>query len=150
MRLIPLAANAGAIVAGLALGTLLSPAESAAPAIEAASVPVQASPEEGADHVFAFRRAFIVPVADGWRTQSLVVLSLELRRPENAEPVTRAQEARLRDRLITALMTSGQQGAFADPLTGDHSGLEAVLTEAAAPVLADAAIVVAEIAKRPV
>ena len=174
MRLIPILANAGAIAAGLALGTGLSPAGGAAPvAAEAPPAtraeraaregPAPHAPEspdasqasdtlDGPDtfDAFAFRRAFIVPVADGWRTQSLVVLSLELRRPHGAVPVTRAQEARLRDRLVATLMTSGQEGAFADPLTDDHAALEALLTDAAMPVLVDARVRVTEIAKRPV
>lgn len=158
MRVIPLFANAGAIAAGLALGAGLSPAGAdeapevalteAGPAEKIEAVPAQAEPAPR--DAFAFRRPFIVPVADDWRTQSLVVLSLELTRPEGAPPVTRPQEARMRDRLVAELTRTGAAGAFADPLPDDHGELEAALTAAVMPVMTDAAVRVAAVAKRPV
>ena len=160
MRLFPLAANAAAIGAGIACGTMLGPSAGvgAAPSEHAGKTghgEVQAAGTADAGvqaAAYPFRRPFIVPVADDWRTQSLVVLSAELVLPEGADAApSRADEARLRDRMIAVLTAMAQEGGFTDPLPDDHAALEAALTAGVAGLLREGTSVrVSEIAKRPV
>ena len=138
MRVLPLAANAAAIAIGLAAGAALREvavgaeapvvaAPAAAKAAEADAAPARAR--------FAFRRPFIVPVAEDWRTQSLVVLTVELSlTPEDGEAMGRVLEARLRDRIMPTLLGLGQAGAFA-AMPPEPGAVEAAIGEAVAPLL---------------
>ena len=133
MRAALAAANALAIMAGLALGTGLreNPAAAGGAAQSVGGVP--GFPEGDAPR-FAFRRPFVVPVADDWRTQSLVVLTVELTlSPEDEASMGHEMEARLRDRIAEALFALGQEGALAVlPPTVE---VEAAIAAAAAPLL---------------
>ena len=159
MRPVPLLVNAAAIAAGLSLGIVLRPGEGVAePTAAAQSVPDDPAraavpePEAAPGAVIAFRRPFIVPVADGWRTQSLVVVSLELTvGPEDEETLGRVLETRLRDAILPALMGLGEAGGLSG-MPGEEDRLREVVSEAAAPLLTGAVpgVSVLKIDKRPV
>lgn len=144
-----LAANAAAIAAGLGLGLAMRTDGRAA---DPGAVPEVAPAEHGREPEAApqaFRRPLVVPVAEGWRGQSLVVIEAGVSLP-HADTMTREAEARTRDALVAALATLSAEGRFADPMPEDREGLEAALTAAAGPVLPGARVTVAKVSKKPV
>lgn len=176
MRIAIIAANAGAIAAGLALGQALRAdsasmpepstdiAEEAEAHAKAAMTEEHAEPSSKPDghegyevaddpamSGFAFRRPFIVPIAEGWRTQALVVVNVELDLPPADEDAAgRILETRLRDAILPALMVHGEEGGFAD-MPMDEAVVAGVVAAAAADVLSDIpAVTVKSLDKRPV
>ena len=116
------------VTAGTAAGALLRGATQPAAVARAAPAPTLPQPPE---HRFVFRRPFLVPVADGWRGQSIVVIELELQlAPADADGAGRVLETRLRDRILPALMTMGREGVLGAP----SAALDEAVS-AAAPVL---------------
>ena len=54
----------------------------------------------------------MVPVSEGWRTQSLVVITLQVELHEDAIEGVTGLEPKLRDRMMSALMELSHEGVF--------------------------------------
>jgi hypothetical protein len=164
MRFLRIVSGAVGITAGVVCGVMLRGAATsvahAAPAVltEGAADAVavaEVQPETLPGVPFDFKRPFVVPILEGWRTESLVVVSLRLHLEEaDAKEAGAALEARLRDSITQRLNALAAEGRLAAHV--EEAALEA-LVEAAAREAADerlaeapAAVVVTEIARRRV
>ncbi|MEM6649159.1 MAG: hypothetical protein AAF603_02800 [Pseudomonadota bacterium] len=123
------AAVAGGIVGGTALRPQGAPAEEM-PSIkneeekkQKAEEPAkegekEAIPEARADfYHLKFSRPFVVPVADGWRTQSLIVITLNVEMHNDVSMDIPNLQEKLRDKMMTGLVTFSHEGGFTGPMT---------------------------------
>ena len=150
MRPVPLILNAVGIVVGVGLGTMMRLGPSDAAPSEAHPAPLASEAAAPARPVHAFRRPFIVPVADGWRTQSLVVMQAEVVLPEGADGLGRTEEAYMRDGIVGALTAMSTQGALTGPLPADRTALEDALTGAVATWAEGAQVRIVQMDKKAV
>ncbi|MBB4660311.1 hypothetical protein [Parvularcula dongshanensis] len=174
MRPLPILFNLVTVAAGTAAGVWLRPdALAAAPlTAEATHTPGEAgtgrlletdlhpggvvktqAPTEDTI-VIQFSRPFVVSVADDWRAQSLIVLSLGVEVDRRTSETATGLEAKLRDRITATLVRLAGEGGLDDRET-DPLMLDRVKTElrgALEPVLPGGAhdVVVTEIRKRAV
>ncbi len=73
---------------------------------------------EGTDYYSVrFSRPFVVPVTDGWRTQALVVLKLNIEVERQAADQTTGIQDKLRDRIMSSLIGLSHEGGFAGAAT---------------------------------
>lgn len=82
---------------------------------------------------FRFPNQFFVPILRNGATDSIMVMSLTLEMPEDARAGIEAQEHRLRDALLNALMIQANTGGFDGNFTSEPSiaRLRGALLEAA-------------------
>ncbi|MEM9422604.1 MAG: hypothetical protein AAF986_08880 [Pseudomonadota bacterium] len=64
-----------------------------------------------------FSRPFVVPVTDGWRTQALVVLKLNVEVEQAAADQTAGLQDKMRDRIMSSLIGFSHEGGFAGATT---------------------------------
>lgn len=94
---------------------------------EAASKETAAAPQEDAaetataDDWFKFPNQFFVPILRNGSTTAIMVLSLTIEMPTSARPKIEAQENRLRDALLNALMILANTGGFDGNFTAEVS-----------------------------
>ena len=86
-----------------------------------------------ADDWFSFPNQFFVPIMRNGSTTAVMVLSLTVEMSSAARPRIEAQEHRLRDALLGALMIRANTGGFDGNFTSEASmsGLRSALLEAA-------------------
>lgn len=99
---------------------------------------VQSAPE--ADMmVLRFSRPFVVPVTDGSRTQSLVILTLSVELDRDLAEGMTALENKMRDRVMAALLDYSHEGGFVGDVTSPsvYSGVEKSVTAAASEIFAE-------------
>ena len=74
--------------------------------------------EEVSDYYHVkFSRPFIVPVADGWRTQSLIVITLNVEMHNDISIDTPNLQEKMRDKMMTGLVSFSHEGGFAGSMT---------------------------------
>lgn len=125
-------------------------AEAAPDAAHAMSAPAEAghgsaeSAAAGADQTawFRFPNQFFVPLLRNGQTNAIMVMTLTLEMPESIRPAIEAQEHRLRDALLNALMIEANTGGFDGNFTSEPSlerlrdALLAAAQKAAGPQIA--------------
>ncbi|MEM7522255.1 MAG: flagellar basal body-associated FliL family protein [Pseudomonadota bacterium] len=99
--------------------------------------PVVSKPEN--TKFVKLEKQFVVPVIEGRRVASLMVLSLAVEVNEDAEEAVFSHEPKLRDELLRALFVHAQSGGFSGQFTKPHlmDDLKASLGVAARQVLGD-------------
>jgi len=132
------------IAGGLGAGLMLSPPAAEAPAAAKGAEPARSGDHAGPgdprafDYV-KFSNQFVVPVLEGTRVGSLVVLSLSLEVEPGAAEQVYAVEPKLRDVFLRILFDHANAGGFAGAFT-DVATLDALrraLIEGARSVLGD-------------
>ena len=136
--LFPLVLCLAGLAAGLATGVALKPAGDTPP-IETA-----AAPPPG---VFVNMASnFVVPLIDGQRIRSMLVLTLGLEVAEGEVAAVRAQEPRLRDAFLRVLFDHANAGGFdgvftaASPMASLRIALRETAREVAGPKVQDVLI----------
>lgn len=109
-----------AFAAGIFGGGMLhqSPADEPAPA-GIAPDPEPSSPDSAELAWFRFPNQFFVPVMRNGQVFSTMIISLTIEMPAKAEPAIHAQEHRLRDALLRALLIHANTGGFDGNFTTD-------------------------------
>lgn len=79
---------------------------------EDAAKPEPKSEEEAAVDWFKFPNQFFVPIMRNGTTTAIMVLSLTIEMPADLRPTIEAQEHRLRDALLNALLMQANTGGF--------------------------------------
>ncbi|WP_323040745.1 flagellar basal body-associated FliL family protein [Gemmobacter sp.] len=117
--------------AGGAAGLMMRPAPDPVPA--AAAPPVPAVPPE----YVKLPSQFVVPVMEGGRVGSLVVLTLSLEVPAGGTDAVFAREPKLRDEFLRVLFDHANAGGFRGTFTegGTLIALRRALLEAARKVM---------------
>ncbi|WP_051881539.1 hypothetical protein [Parvularcula oceani] len=72
-------------------------------------------------YTIRFSRPFIVPAADGWRTQALVVLNLGVTIDQKSGEAMDGLEIKIRDRIMTALVAYAHEGGFDGPVADPYT-----------------------------
>lgn len=82
---------------------------------------------------FKFPNQFFVPILRNGTTTAVMILSLTIEMPADARPTVEAQEHRLRDALLNALMIQANTGGFDGNFTSEPTleRLRAALLDAA-------------------
>lgn len=75
--------------------------------------------EEAVDDWFKFPNQFFVPVMRNGITSGIMVLSLTIEMPADLRPLIEAQEHRLRDALLNALLIQANTGGFDGNFTAE-------------------------------
>jgi hypothetical protein len=141
-KLLPLLLALVGLLGGLGAGFAMKPVpepEPADPAAESALAPAGATPSApvGAGEFVAMANHFVVPLVDGERVRSLIVVSLSLEVEPGTAPAIRAVEPRLRDGFLQVLFDHANAGGFGGAFTAAspmHS-LRAALREVAGGVV---------------
>lgn len=152
--------SAGFVLAGALGGQALRPeplAPSSTPAdgaeADEGGVPGIARPErENGMMTMRFSRPFVVPVSDGWRTQSLVILTVSIELDRALAEGMGGLENRLRDRIMASLVTFAHDGGFAGEVVDPsvYSGVEETVATGAGAIFGDGvgAVTIVEMVKR--
>ncbi|WOI52954.1 hypothetical protein [Parvularcula sp. LCG005] len=111
-------------------------------------------PPEGDYYPMRFARPFVVPVSDGWQTQALVVIQLNLELNREAMDNSVGLEEKLRDRIMSALIAYSHNGGFAVTVTDPElrTAVHDVVLSAADELLPDQVgdVLILEMLKRKV
>ncbi len=136
--LLPLLLGLGGLVAGVAAGVALKP-----PAAEdAVAAPAPATPGAFMD----MSSHFVVPLLDGARIRSMLVMTLGLEVAEGETAAIRAREPRLRDAFLRVLFDHANAGGFdgvftaASPMATLRSALRETAQDIAGPAVRDVLI----------
>ncbi len=134
-KLMPVLLLVAGIVGGGAAGLMLRPPP---PAPEETAAPAAPAPR---DYV-KLPNQFVVPVMEGGRVGSLVVLALSLEVPAGATEAVFAREPKLRDEFLRVLFDHANTGGFRGTFTdgGTLVALRRALLEAARKVLGPEAV----------
>lgn len=159
--LVPLAIAVLGLGAGMGAGLVLKPPPGETPetaaadctddghggCAEAAADPFRAAKEpevkiEGAAHYVPMEKPFVVPVFEGERVISMVVLSISVETAEKSAPAVEALEPRLRDRFLKAMFRHANTGGFDGSFTTGRKmeDLKSALVNAAREVMGDAPV----------
>jgi hypothetical protein len=137
-KLLPLILLLVVTGAGIGAGIALRPAPEPAAEGEAAPVAAPKAPPEDLEYV-KLPSQFVIPLLEGGRVGSLVVLSLSLEVPVGQTETVHAREPKLRDEFLRVMFehanTGGFRGTFTD--TSNLVVLRRALLEAARKALGD-------------
>lgn len=137
-KLLPLILLLVGTGAGIGAGIALRPAPEPAAEGEAAPVAAPKAPPEELEYV-KLPSQFVIPLLEGGRVGSLVVLSLSLEVPVGQTETVHAREPKLRDEFLRVMFehanTGGFRGTFTD--TSNLVVLRRALLEAARKALGD-------------
>lgn len=101
-----------------------------------------------------FTRPFVVPVTDGWRTDSLIVLTLNIELEREVIEGIPALQNRTRDRVMAGLMGFSQEGGFSGAVTDPvaYDGVRGAVRKSLEPMFEDAVVdvLILEMVKRSV
>ncbi len=141
-KLLPLLLALLGLLAGLGAGLALRPADDPAAGTEAAAetaTPVAPQPAEPGEFV-PLSNHFVVPLVEGGRVRSLVVVSLSLEVDPGSAAAVRGLEPKLRDLFLQVLFDHANAGGFGGAFTAASpmNSLRSALREAAAGVLGPA------------
>lgn len=117
-KLLPLLLALAGLGAGLGAGVLLRPAPEEAPAEAEAAADHAPSEDAAAPDYVKLNNQFIVPIVEGGRVASMVMLSLSLEVAAGRSEEIYAREPKLRDAFLQVLFdhanTGGFRGSFTD------------------------------------
>jgi flagellar basal body-associated protein FliL len=140
LRLIlPLVLVVLGLAAGVGAGLALRPTAEDADAV---AEPPPADPEPDATREFVrLQNQFVVPVVEGGRVASLVILSLSIEVTAGSTEAVFAREPRLRDTILQVLFDHANAGGFRGRFTDgvNMNSLRVALAEAARQVIGPAA-----------
>jgi hypothetical protein len=138
--ILPLVLLVAGLAAGVGAGLALRPAppapEADAGGAEAAAAP--AAPDPDTAHEFVkMNNQFVVPVVEGGRVVSLVIVSLSVEVTPGGAAAVFAREPRLRDTFLQVLFDHANAGGFRGTFTegSTMNSLRVALREAARQVL---------------
>ncbi|SMO69233.1 hypothetical protein [Paracoccus laeviglucosivorans] len=117
-----------AFIGGAAAGDMLHGGNSRPKVTEPQTAEAGAEPEkpteeqtEAATDWFKFPNQFFIPILRNGSTTGIMVMSLTLEMSADARPRIEAQEHRLRDAMLNALMIEANTGAFDGNFTAEPS-----------------------------
>jgi hypothetical protein len=156
--------NIATVAGGVTIGGMIKPDASHA-ATEALTEEAKSADSHEGDgkaskttptdyYAIKFGRPFVIPIADGWRTQGLVVLDVNLEVDRSAADAIPGVHDKLRDRIMSALVAHSHGGGFDGGMT-DPTVYEAVrlqIRDAAQGLIPDAVgdVLILEMVKRTV
>lgn len=139
---LPLLGLGAGVAAGFVLRPAAEPAADSAAAPDAATEAAKPDEDDGTPPEYAkINNQFVVPVLEGGRVVSMVVLSLSIEIPAGGAQSVYDREPKLRDSFLRVLFDHANAGGFRGSFTDGSTMvlLRRALVEAARAVLGDTA-----------
>lgn len=117
-KMLPLLLVVLGLGAGIGAGLVLRPDPPAPDDVAETAVPV---PPDVALALHEMRSQFMVPIVDGARVTSMIVMNIAIEIPETQKASVAQNEPRLRDRMLQVLFDHANSGGFDGMFTSNNT-----------------------------